>query len=277
MPSYPILIAITALALSADFAVEIPPVSTSLNISGQTVAIAISGDISAAPGKTGESKSGENDQAFRLNLRADLADFQGHLTPVLQAELNQSNKCGERISVENATLAPAAPAGAASTSIATPSPAAAGAAAPAGRLTVQLHFEKWACIKAFGKENARRLVAGNGTVEVLLMPRIEQGNAVRLDADVGRIDADGSLGELLRSGSLGPALRDKIREALLKAIQKSADFNVVVPEQARPFVSLQSIAFADAGGGRLSLDLAGRFMAPGANVSSLLDQFRNRK
>ena len=185
MPSYPILIAITALALSADFAVEIPPVSTSLNISGQTVAIAISGDISAAPGKTGE-----NDQAFRLNLRADLADFQGHLTPVLQAELNQSNKCGERISVENATLAPAA---------------------PAGRLTVQLHFEKWACIKAFGKENARRLVAGNGTVEVLLMPRIEQGNAVRLDADVGRIDADGSLGELLRSGSLGPALRDKIR------------------------------------------------------------------
>jgi len=109
------------------------------------------------------------------------------------------------------------------------------------------------------------------------MPRIEQGNAVRLDADVGRIDADGSLGELLRSGSLGPALRDKIREALLKAIQKSADFNVVVPEQARPFVSLQSIAFADAGGGRLSLDLAGRFMAPGANVSSLLDQFRNRK
>jgi len=256
LPSYPILVAITALAFSADFAVEIPPVSTSLNISGQTVAIAISGDISAAPGKTGESKSGENDQAFRLNLRADLADFQGHLTPVLQAELNQSNKCGERISVENATLAPAA---------------------PAGRLTVQLHFEKWACIKAFGKENARRLVAGNGTVEVLLMPRIEQGNAVRLDADVGRIDADGSLGELLRSGSLGPALRDKIREALLKAIQKSADFNVVVPEQARPFVSLQSIAFADAGGGRLSLDLAGRFMAPGANVSSLLDQFRNRK
>jgi hypothetical protein len=38
-------------------------------------------------------------------------------------------------------------------------------------------------------------------VEVILTPRAE-GNAVKLDADIGNIEADGSLGEMLRSGSL---------------------------------------------------------------------------
>lgn len=251
-PCYPVLtMAVAVLAFGADFGMEIPPVSTSLDISGQAVAIVLSGDISTAP-----AGSGESEQAFRLNLHADLADFQNHLTPILQADLNQSDKCGERISVENARLAPAA---------------------PAGRLTVQLHFEKWACFKAFGKENAKRLLGGNGSVEVLLTPRVEQGNSVHLDAEVGKIDADGSLGELLRSGSLGPALRDKIREALLKALRKSTDFDAVVPEQARPLVTVQSVAFADEGNGRLALSLEGRLSVPGANVSSLLEQFRNRK
>jgi hypothetical protein len=178
------------------------------------------------------------------------------MTPLMQAELNQSNHCGERISIENATLAPAA---------------------PTGRLTVQLHFEKWACFKAFGKENAKRLLGGNGTVEVILTPRVEEASAVRLDAEVGKIDADGSLGEVLRSGSMGAALRDKIREAVLKAIRKAADLEAVVPAQARPFVTIQSVAFADGGSGSLMLNLAGRLMVSGQQVSTVLEKFSNRK
>jgi len=233
---------LTAAAFGADLAFEIPPVPVSVDIGGQPVALNISGSISGDPA------------SLHLKLNADLADFQAHLTPVLQAELNQSNHCGERISVENATLLPAA---------------------PAGHLTVQLHFEKWACIKAFGKENARRLVGGNGTVEVILTPRAE-GNAVKLDADIGNIDADGSLGEMLRSGSLGTALRDKIRESLLKAIQKSTDLQAVVPAQAQPFVTIQSLGFADEGGGRLALNLVGRLQVPAAQVTAVIDQLRNR-
>lgn len=240
-----------AVAFGADFAFEIPPVPVSVTIAGQPVALTVSGDISGSPAKPGESE-----QAFLLNLRADLADFQNHLTPLLQAELNQSNRCGERIAIENATLVPSA---------------------PAGRLTVQLHFEKWACFKALGKENAKRLLGGNGTVQVILTPRVEAGNAVRLDADVGNIDADGSLGDVLRSGSLGTALRDKIREVLLKAIQKSADIEAVVPAQAQPFVNLQSIAFGDGGNGRLALHLAGRLQVPAQQISSVLELFRSRK
>ncbi len=235
-----ILAALPAIALSADLAIEILPVPVSVNIAGQPVALIVSGNVTGS-------------QPIHLNLRSDLADFQNHLTPLMQAELNQSNHCGERNSIEQATLIPAA---------------------PAGQLTVQLHFEKWACVKLFGKENAKRLVGGNGTVQVLLTPRVEDGNTVRLDAEIGNIDADGSLGELLRSGSLGQALRDKIRAAVLKAVQKSTDLEAVVPEQARPFVIIKSVAFADGGRGRLMLNLAGQLQIPAAQASAVLDEFR---
>jgi hypothetical protein len=229
----------------ADISFEIPAVPVSLNVAGQPVTITISGDV-----------SGASEQPLHLKLSADLTDLQSHMTPLLQAELNQSNRCGERISVERATLVPAA---------------------PAGRMTVQLHFEKWACFKAFGKENTTRLVGGNGTVQVLLTPRLEEGTqAVRLDAEIGNIDADGSLGELLHS-EYGNTLRDKIREALLKAIEKSSGLEAVVPAQARPFVTLQSVEFAERGTGILMLNLAGRVIVPGEQISSVLEQFRNRR
>ena len=223
-------VALAAAVFGADLMFEIPPVPLSVDIAGQLVALTISGNISGSPAPSRESA-----QSFHLNLRADLADLQNHLTPLLQSELDQSNRCGERIAIQNATLVP--------------SP-------PAGRLTVQLHFEKWACFKALGKENAKRLLGGNGTVQVMLTPRVDEGNTVRLDADIGKIDADGSLGEVLRSGSLGDALRDKIREALLKAIQKSADLQVRASGTG-PALRHHSVDLflEDGGSGRLTLTL----------------------
>ncbi len=227
--------------LGADIHFEIPSVPVSLNLAGQHVTITVSGNVSGAP-----------DQPLNLKLRAELTDLQSHMTPLLQAELNQSNRCGERISVERATLVPAA---------------------PAGRMTVQLHFEKWACFKAFGKENTTRLVGGNGTVQVLLRPRVGDDQTVRLDAEIGNIDADGSLGELLHS-EYGNTLRDKIRETLLKAIQKSSGLEAVVPAQARPFVTIQSVEFAERGTGLLMLNFAGQVKVPPEQASSVLEQFR---
>jgi hypothetical protein len=225
-------------------AFDIPPVPVSLNVAGQPVAIVVSGNVSGAA-----------EQPLALNLHADLSELQSHMTPLLQAELNQSNRCGERISVEKATLVPAV---------------------PAGRMTVQLHFEKWACLKAFGKENAKRLVGGNGSVQVLLTPRVQDGNTVSLDAEIGNIEADGSVGELLHS-DYGATLRDKIRQALLKAIEKSASLEAVVPAQAQPFVTIQSVEFAERGTGILVLNLSGRLKVPGAQVATVLEQFHNKR
>jgi hypothetical protein len=256
-----VLAALPAAALTADLAFEIPPVPVSLNIAGQPITIVISGDISGSAAIT-RGTPGESQQPFTLTLHADLSDMQSHMTPLLQAELNQSNRCGERISVEKATLLPGA---------------------PTGNLTVQLHFEKWVCIKALGRENAKRLASGNGTVNVILTPRVQEegaggavNQAVRLDAEIGNIEADGSLGELLHS-EYGATLRDKIREALLKAIRNSTSLEAVVPERARPFVTIQSVAFAERGTGILLFDLTGKLQIPGEQVSAVLEQFRNRK
>lgn len=143
-------------------------------------------------------------------------------------------------------------------------------AAPAARLTVRVHFEKWACFKAFGKENSRKLVGGDGTVQMNLTPAVDRGSAVRLDAEVGDIEADGSLGELLRSGTVGSALREKIRDAILQALHKSADPGAILPPQAQPFATIRSVAFGDEGSGRVALKIGGSLLVPAQQVSSLL-------
>jgi hypothetical protein len=238
------LAALSALSYGADFSLEIPPVPLSADISGQPVTVLVSGRISG----------GNAGQPLNLILHADLGDFQNHLTELLKAKLDQSNRCGERISLEKAVLDPAP---------------------PSADMTATLHFEKWACLKAFGKENAKRLVGGNGVIHVTLTPRVENGSAVRLDATVGAIDADGSLGELLRSGSLGDALRDRIRESLTTAIQKSSNLDGVLPAQVRPLVTMDSVKFGDLGRGRLGLYIDGSLTLSNEQARGLLEQFRN--
>jgi len=56
----------------------------------------------------------------------------------------------------------------------------------------------------FGKERRNKLIGGNGVIEVKLTPAVDQQTTLRLATTVGRIEAEGALGELLRSGSLGP-------------------------------------------------------------------------
>lgn len=231
---------------AAGLTFDIPPLRTSLNVSGQPIGLIVSGVVSESPATRAEGA-----RTFEVNLRADLRDLQDHMTLLLQSELNQSNRCGERLSVQQAEIVPAA---------------------PSARLAVRVHFEKWACLKAFGKENAKRLVGGEGTVHMILTPAVEPGGAVRLDAEVARIDADGSLGELLRSGSVGAELREKIRDSILKAVQRSTDLGNVLPAQAQPFVTIRSVAFGESGdtGGRLTLQIAGSLLVPAQQVASML-------
>jgi hypothetical protein len=119
-----------------------------------------------------------------------------------------------------------------------------------------VHYERYACAKAFGKEMVKRLVGGNAVAEVALTPSVGE-NRVAIGAEVRKIDADGSLGEMLRSGSLGDSLRQKIAASIENAIRKSANLQAALPEKVESVASLQSVQFADGGGGRLWLALAG--------------------
>src|ERR1035437_6055489 len=68
---------------------KIPPLKTSLNLEGQPVGITVWGTVSPA----------------HLFATVDLGDFQEHLTPILAAQLNRFDKCGERLTVQKAALA----------------------------------------------------------------------------------------------------------------------------------------------------------------------------
>jgi hypothetical protein len=228
-------LAVVCAAQAQTQTLEIPPVKTSLTIETQPVEITAWGGIaSTAAGQ------------FRLSMTVDLNQFQEYLTPILAAQLNRSERCGERLSVDRAVLAPAA---------------------PSALLTAYVHYERFACAKAFGKEVVKRLAGGNAVVEVNLAPSVAD-NRIQLAADVRKIDADGSLGELLRSGSFGDSLREKIAASIQSSIRKSANLQSALPASMEDLAALQSVQFADGGAGRLWLTIA-------AAVHLTADQFRD--
>src|SRR5580658_4495983 len=132
------LFAVMCLA-QAQTTLKIPPVKTTVKLDQQPVDIAIWGTVSPMPSGT-----------FGVALTADLGDLQEHLTPVLSSQLNRSDRCADRLSVERAAIAPAA---------------------PSGLLTANVNFERFACVKAFGKQIAKRLVGGHAVIEVNLTHR----------------------------------------------------------------------------------------------------------
>jgi hypothetical protein len=235
------LLAVPLLSLAADDAtLRIPPVKTSFTIENHPVEISASGVLSRV-----------SNDSFQLRLSADLAGLQDNIADLLRPEVDKSNKCGERVSLQRATLVPAA---------------------PASLLTVYVHYEKWACAKAFGKEIVKRLVGGNGVVPITLTPVVENNKSVRLDGQVGEIQADGSLGEALRSGSFGASLQEKIRAALLSSIQKGTNLAATLPPGLESFASIRRAEFTDSGGGRLGVMLAGEIRMPADKLRAIVNQ-----
>jgi len=219
---------------------RIPPVSASLDVKGQLVKITLWGAVSqAAP------------DVFHLAVTADLAEFAAHLTPLLAAQLNRSDNCGERMSVEHAAIAPAK---------------------PAAMLTVNVHYERWACAKVFGKERTKRLVGGNGVVLVKLTPAVGP-DGIAMNADVQRIDADGSLGELLHSESFGATIKQKIAASIESAVRRSLDLHSALPPAIGSAAVIRGVEFSGSPEGRLWISLSGDVHLSAAQFQSLSRQF----
>ena len=79
-----------------------PADHNALKIEGQPVAITVWGTI-------GGTASVDGKEIVSLKLEADLSDLQRQIAPILKAQLNQDNRCGERMSLEQAALTPDAP------------------------------------------------------------------------------------------------------------------------------------------------------------------------
>jgi hypothetical protein len=228
---------------------RIPPVKIPLTVKDQSIPITASALLSLI-------SSDRDVSVFRLELTGDLAALQQNMTPLLSSQLDKDDHCGERITIQNATLTPADPASIAA---------------------VQLHYERWACAKVLGKQQAKKLVGGNAMIPVKLTPGIEKENTeLRLVPEVGTIQADGSLGELLRSGALGEMIREKIRNAILSALQKGTNLSATLPPAVQGYVTLQGAEFKDAGAGRLDVILAGEIRITKAQVQMLSKQVKER-
>jgi hypothetical protein len=98
----------------------------------------------------------------------------------------------------------------------------------------------------------QKLIAGNAVIQAKLAPSVgENHSELRLTPELGPIQADGSLGELLRAGNLGEIMRDKIQDTILSAMQKGLDPNAILPPVLQGSVTIQDARFRDAGSGGL--------------------------
>jgi hypothetical protein len=231
-----------------DSAFNLPPVKSSISFANQPIVITTSGVISK-----GVAEGGQN--TFKLELTSDLSDLQLNITDVLRARLDRDARCGDRIEIQSATL--------------TPQP-------PASLVTAQLHFERWACGMVLGRETISEMVEGNGTLEVKLTPAVGEDGTLRLVPEMGRIDVQGLVGDLLRSGSLDDTLRDKVADSILSAVRQGEDFKTTLPAAAQGSTTLHHAGFQGTGSGRLMVVLEGEIRVSDEKVAILTSELKGR-
>src|ERR1700683_2361940 len=226
----------------ADFAFNLAPVKRSISVANQPITITTSEVIS-----NGVASGGHD--TCKLQLTADFSDLQQNISDVLHSQLDKSDRCGERIAVQGATLTPSE---------------------LASVVLVQLHFERWTCM---GRE-ANEMVEGNGDFEVKLTPSVGDDGALRLTPEIGRVDAQGLIGECLRSGAPGESLRDKITDSILSAIRQGSDLNATLPPTARGNATLHGARFQGSGTGKLWVVLGGEIRVSNEQAATLTSELR---
>jgi hypothetical protein len=228
---------------------KIPPVKIPLDVKDQPITITASAILTI-------SSKDHNLRILNLQLTGDLSDLQHNLTNLLSSQLDKDDRCGERVAIQNAALRPAEPASVA---------------------VVQLHVERWACVKVLGKQAAKKLLGGDAQIQIKLTPAIEKDSTeLQLVPEVGEIQADGSLGELLRSGALGETIREKIRSSILSALNKGTNMAATLPPAVQGYVTIQNAEFKDGGDGSLLVVLDGEARITQEQVKLLSDQVKQR-
>ena len=239
---------LTASAQNAVF--NIPPVKIPLEFKDQPLSVTASARLTLTTSKDRTLRT------LNLELTGDLSDLQTNLTPLLSSQLDKDEHCGDRIAIQSASLTPAD---------------------PASQALIQLHVERWACVKALGKQVAKRLIGGDAQIPIKLTPALaEDGTGLQLVPEVGEIQATGSLGELLRSGLLGNTIRDKIHNTILTALQKATNFKATLPPAIQDYVTIRNAEFKDAGDGRLLVVLEGEAHLTQEQSRLLSDQVKQR-
>jgi hypothetical protein len=233
---------------SQELVLNLPKVTNSITVAGQSVSIPASGAVS-------RSSAENSPNLFSLKLTADLSDLQQNITGILRSALNRSPRCGDHIEIQQASLTPLA---------------------PASLVVAHIHYERWICPPGPSWQSPMEAVAGDGTLEVKLTTSLEPNTGLGLVSEITRVDADRLLRDLLRSGDLGVTLREQITASLLSAMQKGTDFKSTLPPAAQPSAILQKAQFQDAGADQLNLVLEGQLQFTEEQAEQFATQLKQR-
>jgi hypothetical protein len=171
----------------------------------------------------------------------------------LRVHLDTSDRCGERIAIQTAELTPRN---------------------PAALVVAQLHFERWTCSPVFGQGGMNEIVEGNGTIEIQLTPAVAPDGTMKLVAQIGQVEAQGLIGDLLRSGTLGQTIRDKTAEAFIGMMRQGTDFKNALPSGVRNYAVLRHADFQGTGSGKLVMRLSGEISVSNEQLSAVTTELQ---
>jgi len=231
-----------------EVAFDLPPVQYSVNVDRQPIAMTASGRISKV-----RVEGSQN--VFKLEMTAELSDLQQNITGLLRSELDKSERCGERIAIQRAVLSPVT---------------------PASLVVAQFHFERWECERVAGRETANEIVESDGAITVKLTPAVENDSSLGLVPEIVRVEASGTVGDMLRSGSLGETLREKTSQAVLSVLQKGTDGKATLPPIVQGSPTMQSAKFENGGAGNLNILVTGEIRFSDEQVKVLASQLKER-
>lgn len=232
------------LSTGQDVAFMLTPVKTPVRYGSQTISVPTSGRLVQVSTESGR-------RTFRLELMSSLLDLQQNVNEAARAEFNRGDRCGERIEVRNASLTPTI---------------------PTALLSLRLHYERWMCARGVGQSLASELAEGDGVVEIKVSPAVEKSGALKINTDLGRVDATGMMSDSISNGSLGDDLREKAAQMVLSAAQGGTDFKVVLPPALQNAATIQSAKFEDTGAGTLGVVLGGQVAISDEQASALASQ-----
>lgn len=231
------------LASGQDVTFNLPKVTNHANIGARTIAVDVSGVLS-------QTAVDGDQRTFQLQSTMDLSELQQSITEILNQQLS-STACGDRLAVRRATIM---------------------AATPASSLVLQLHYERWSCLRMSGQSSMTELAESDGTVEIRLTPTTGESDALRLNSEFKRIDASGAMADNLRSGDLGDTLREKVSSAVLASLPAGDDFKSTLPAALQNGVTLQGAKFEDPSSSGLKAVLQAQVRLSNEQVNLLASQ-----
>ena len=228
-----------------DVAFTIPAFKTSAEIDGQRVAVSSSVLITHAGADHGEN-------TYKIMLTADLSDLEPNLTAALGGELNGGERCGERYTIVDATLAPST-----GTSVV---------------VATKIYAERWMCLRTLAETE---LAQGSGGADVKATPVVGPNGEIEIRTEIAAVQAKGFLADSLSGGVLGTKLQQSVATLLASAI-RATDFKATLPAAGAAAAKVQAATFQSSEVGDLILILQGEMRMSPDQAQVLGNQLKER-